>query len=198
MRYGKPTLVIILVVAAAVLVVLFGRHACGDVTGVVGFAAHLRRLPHWSRLAIPAAAVLAFLLVTWFLAFGRHLALKAVGIAVLAIAVAALGFAFGYVDRNLSSMGSGGNCRAEGHRRQGAHRARSTRSRTSPMNILLLGTDASHNSDSQILVRLDPQAKTISMLSLPRDLYTDIPGVGYAKMNAAYADGGVKLAVQTF
>ena len=196
MRYGKPTLVIVLV-AAAVLVVLFGRHACGDVTGVVGFAAHLRRLPHWSRLAIPAAAVLAFLLVTWFLAFGRHLALKVVGIAVLAIALAALGFAFGYVDRNLSSMGSGGTAE---------QKATVARARTvlvhpipdEPMNILLLGTDASHNSDSQILVRLDPQAKTISMLSLPRDLYTDIPGVGYAKMNAAYADGGVKLAVQTF
>ena len=67
-----------------------------------------------------------------------------------------------------------------------------------PMTILLLGTDASHNSDSQILVRLDPQAKTISMLSLPRDLMVDIPGVGTNKLNAAYTYGGVKLAAQTF
>ena len=67
-----------------------------------------------------------------------------------------------------------------------------------PVNILLLGVDENQNSDSQILVRLDPQAKTISMLSLPRDLRTDIPGLGYAKMNAAYHFGGVKLAVQTF
>jgi LCP family protein required for cell wall assembly len=36
------------------------------------------------------------------------------------------------------------------------------------------------------------------MLSLPRDLYVDIPGYGYDKMNAAYSYGGPKLVIKTF
>ena len=45
-----------------------------------------------------------------------------------------------------------------------------------PMNILLIGSDKSAvpgdpgRSDTQLLVRLDPETKSISMLSLPRDL----------------------------
>ena len=186
-----------LLCAAAALAVLYGHSVYGDLTGVVGFAGHLRRLPHWSRLLIPAAAVLLFALMTWYLAFGRHVAVKVVGLALLVGALATPGFAFGYVDHNLSGMGGGGTAEQKATV-AGARSVLANPLPDMPMNILLLGTDASHNSDSQILVRLDPQAKTISMLSLPRDLYADIPGVGYGKMNAAYADGGVKLAVQTF
>jgi LCP family protein required for cell wall assembly len=36
------------------------------------------------------------------------------------------------------------------------------------------------------------------MLSLPRDLHVEIPGVGYEKMNAAYTYGGPALVVETF
>jgi LCP family protein required for cell wall assembly len=195
--YLTIAVIVTLLCAAAALAVLYGHQVYGDLTGVVGFAGHLRRLPHWSRLVIPAAAVLLFALVTWYLAFGRHVAAKVVGLALLVAVLAAPGFAFGYVDHDLNVMGSGGTA----EQRATVAKARTVLAHPlpdMPMNILLLGTDASHNADSQILVRLDPQAKTISMLSLPRDLYTDIPGVGYAKMNAAYADGGVKLAVQTF
>ncbi len=135
--------------------------------------------------------------MTYYYAFGRRIVVKAIVLGLVVVTLATPGFALGYVNRDVSSMGSGGSA---------AQKATVAKARTvlarplpgGPMNILLLGADASHNSDSQILVRLDPQAGTISMLSLPRDLYTDIPGVGYAKMNAAYADGGVKLAVQTF
>ena len=49
-----------------------------------------------------------------------------------------------------------------------------------------------------MLVRLDPETKSISMLSLPRDLYVDIPDHGYAKMNEAYSYGGPKLVIKTF
>lgn len=195
--YLTIAVIVTLLCVAAGLAVLYGHQVYGDLTGVVGFAGHLRRLPHWSRPVIPAAAVLLVALVTWYLAFGRHVAVKVAGLALLVAVLAAPGFAFGYVDHNLSGMGSGGTA----EQKATVAKARTVLAHPlpdMPMNILLLGTDASHNSDSQILVRLDPQAKTISMLSLPRDLYTDIPGVGYGKMNAAYADGGVKLAVQTF
>jgi LCP family protein required for cell wall assembly len=72
------------------------------------------------------------------------------------------------------------------------------------MNILLIGSDKSDipgdpgRSDTQMLVRLDPETRSISMLSLPRDLYVDIPGYGYDKMNSAYSYGGPKLVIQTF
>ena len=49
-----------------------------------------------------------------------------------------------------------------------------------------------------MLVRLDPETKSISMFSVPRDLRVLIPGVGYDKMNAAYAYGGPALAVKAF
>jgi LCP family protein required for cell wall assembly len=35
------------------------------------------------------------------------------------------------------------------------------------------------------------------LISLPRDSYVPIPGFGHSKLNASYADGGPKLAVQT-
>ena len=73
-----------------------------------------------------------------------------------------------------------------------------------PVNILVIGSDrrvgqpdVGARSDTLIVVRLDPEAKTISMLSVPRDLLVTIPGYGQNKINAAYSFGGAKLAVQT-
>lgn len=62
-----------------------------------------------------------------------------------------------------------------------------------PVNILLIGSDSrgseAGNSDSIILVHMDSQLGFISMLSFARDLWVNIPGVGQAKINAAYAAG---------
>jgi LCP family protein required for cell wall assembly len=71
-----------------------------------------------------------------------------------------------------------------------------------PVNILLMGTDEdpdgdSTRSDSIMLVRVNPQGECLSMLSIPRDLLVDIPGVGQDKINAAYAIGGVPLSIET-
>ena len=52
-------------------------------------------------------------------------------------------------------------------------------------------------SDTLMLVRIDPRTKYISLLSLPRDLHVTIPGYGVDKINAAYSDGGYKLALKT-
>ncbi len=52
-------------------------------------------------------------------------------------------------------------------------------------------------SDTLMLVRIDPRTHLISLLSLPRDLWVDIPGHGQDKINAAYSDGGPKLALET-
>lgn len=63
-----------------------------------------------------------------------------------------------------------------------------------PLNILLLGTDARlgddiSRTDAIILVHLDPRAGHVSMLSIPRDLWVQIPGYGKARINAAYPIG---------
>jgi LCP family protein required for cell wall assembly len=53
-------------------------------------------------------------------------------------------------------------------------------------------------SDTMILVRLDPDKEVIAMMSVPRDLLVDIPGVGsQVKINEAYANFGERGAVRT-
>ena len=73
------------------------------------------------------------------------------------------------------------------------------------MNILVLGSDRRKHlagdtgrSDTIMLLRIDPQTKSISMLSIPRDLRVEIPGFGTDRINAAYSDGGPALSVATF
>jgi LCP family protein required for cell wall assembly len=40
-----------------------------------------------------------------------------------------------------------------------------------------------------ILFTVDPQTKTAGMLSIPRDLWVNIPGFGFSRINTAYASG---------
>ncbi len=85
----------------------------------------------------------------------------------------------------------------------------------SRVNILLLGIDASDQreltepgprlSDTMILVTIDPLTRTMGALSIRRDLWVNIPGYDYHKINKAYflgdlnnlPGGGAGLAVQT-
>jgi LCP family protein required for cell wall assembly len=53
------------------------------------------------------------------------------------------------------------------------------------------------NSDTTMLLRLDPDRNAIALLSIPRDLKVDIPGYGTNKINAAYSFGGPKLTLET-
>jgi len=67
------------------------------------------------------------------------------------------------------------------------------------LNVLLLGVDSrgdsssTLNTDTMIVLSLDPVNKTAAMLSIPRDVYIDRPGVLTDKINAAYALGGYDL-----
>jgi LCP family protein required for cell wall assembly len=66
------------------------------------------------------------------------------------------------------------------------------------------GTDVPR-TDSMILVSVDPQKKTAGLLSIPRDMWVDIPEMGMNKINTAYRwgevykvpGGGPGLAMQT-
>lgn len=69
-------------------------------------------------------------------------------------------------------------------------------------NVLLVGLDRTAtkkygNSDSMILVSINFELKQVSMISLMRDTFVDIPGVGYRKLNAAYNNGGADLLLET-
>jgi LCP family protein required for cell wall assembly len=70
---------------------------------------------------------------------------------------------------------------------------------TDRLNVLLLGIDSrgdsssTQNTDTMIVLSLDPVNKTGAMLSIPRDVYINRPGVFTDKINAAYAYGGYDL-----
>lgn len=63
------------------------------------------------------------------------------------------------------------------------------------VTVLLLGVDARPaegqlaRSDTVMVARLDPARGRVVLLSLPRDLWTSIPGVGEGKLNTAYFIG---------
>jgi LCP family protein required for cell wall assembly len=72
----------------------------------------------------------------------------------------------------------------------------------SRINILFIGldyrdwqvNDGPPRSDTMILFTIDPITKTAGMLSIPRDLWVNIPGYGYSRINTAYPSGeGSKL-----
>lgn len=69
-------------------------------------------------------------------------------------------------------------------------------------NILLLGVDRSEDgtarrSDTMMLMSIDSKTKNIRMVSFLRDLYVSVPTIGKTKINAAYAEGGAGLIMQT-
>lgn len=79
------------------------------------------------------------------------------------------------------------------------------------MNILLLGSDSrgdsvdlaeggdpsNQRSDTMMWLNIPADRKHLYLMSIMRDTWVDIPGVGPAKINAAMAYGGVPLVVQT-
>jgi LCP family protein required for cell wall assembly len=81
------------------------------------------------------------------------------------------------------------------------------------VTILVMGLDyrdwvagsGAPRSDTMMLITLDPITMKAGMLSIPRDLWVDIPGFTHNRINAAYAfgegyrvpGGGPALAMQT-
>lgn len=84
-----------------------------------------------------------------------------------------------------------------------------------PLNILLAGVDVrsgltrhqqlqlhvgdtvSSNSDTLMLIHVSADRDHVTVVSLPRDSWVNIPGHGMNKINAAYGLGGPTLVVQT-
>ncbi len=82
---------------------------------------------------------------------------------------------------------------------------------TERISILLLGIDqrcdeaGPAHTDSMMVLSIDPVEKTANLLSLPRDLWVEIPDIGVDRINQAhywgefyeYPGGGPVLAIQT-
>lgn len=80
---------------------------------------------------------------------------------------------------------------------------------TRPVNLLLMGIDEvpdvpkdsqevfTGRTDTLLLVRVDPENQTTSLLSIPRDTRVEIPNYGIAKINHANVEGGPELVAQT-
>jgi LCP family protein required for cell wall assembly len=70
------------------------------------------------------------------------------------------------------------------------------------VNILLLGSDArpdegGFRTDVIVWVSLNPKQDFVSAISFPRDLYVNIPGLGYNRINVAFPYGGFELLADT-
>jgi len=70
------------------------------------------------------------------------------------------------------------------------------------VNILLLGSDwrpgMGSRTDVIMLLSLMPEQGLATLTSFPRDLYVDIPGIGYERINTSQAFGGFELTRETF
>lgn len=81
------------------------------------------------------------------------------------------------------------------------------------VSVLIIGLDfrdwqagsGAPRSDTMMVLTIDPIAKTAGMLSIPRDMWVNIPGFGYNRINTAYSlgeswklpGGGAGLATRT-
>ena len=72
---------------------------------------------------------------------------------------------------------------------------------SSEIHVMILGVDERKDdagrSDTLMVVTVDPEKGTASLLSIPRDTRVAIEGAGYDKINAAYAYGGYALTKKT-
>ncbi|WP_312473716.1 LytR family transcriptional regulator [Neobacillus sp.] len=71
-----------------------------------------------------------------------------------------------------------------------------------PFSVLMLGVDERKGdkgrSDTMIVLTVNPNNKSVKMLSIPRDTRTEIIGKGKEdKINHAYAFGGIPMAMDT-
>lgn len=74
-----------------------------------------------------------------------------------------------------------------------------------PFSVLLLGVDTGDlgrteqgRSDTMMVVTVNPNTEQTSILSIPRDTYTEIVGRGTMdKINHAYAFGGVSMSINS-
>ena len=79
-----------------------------------------------------------------------------------------------------------------------------------PVNVLIMGSDSrvsagdpnaweagAQRTDALMLAQISGDRESITVMSIPRDSWVDVPGYGQAKINAAFSFGGPALTIQT-
>ncbi|MGH3330852.1 MAG: LCP family protein, partial [Nocardioidaceae bacterium] len=141
--------------------------------------------------------------------FARHRVLIAVLMFGTVLFASCLGWLF-YLNGQLSNV-----ARVDLDLDEGRRPARAASSEKGAMNILLAGADAgggpsiaeavaaddwdpgSHRSDTIMLLHITADRDEAYLVSVPRDSWVDIAGIGPSKINAAFSEGGPSLYVQT-
>lgn len=70
------------------------------------------------------------------------------------------------------------------------------------VHVALLGSDqrpyeGGYRTDTMMLLTLNPKAKSVTMLSIPRDLYVYIPGFRVDRINTSDVRGGFQMTADT-
>jgi len=152
--------------------------------------------PASSQMSSPASGLTVWMRrIGWSLVFGGTAVVAALGGAIIATSIPLPNWISQKAAQPLSLVDLW----------QSGFRYRVTR----PINILVMGVDLpepggkgadqlfSGRSDTLLLVRVNPEAGTVDMLSIPRDTQVNIPGEGIAKINHANLAGGPELAAET-
>lgn len=79
-----------------------------------------------------------------------------------------------------------------------------------PVNFLVMGTDSrvsagdpnqweagGQRTDVLMVLQISGDRSSVNLMSIPRDSWVNIPGIGNAKINAAFSHGGPTLAIAT-
>lgn len=133
------------------------------------------------------------------LRFTRRVAFVAVALAGVWLLVAFLAFRGAVAERNdeLPADVKAALAPADGPALAASHVTMLVGSDTSQARAGQGHSAAEGRADTLMLMRVHVPSRTVSMLSIPRDLYVSIPGYGEEKINAAYANGGLPLAIRT-
>ncbi|MDO4899035.1 LCP family protein [Actinomyces sp.] len=140
---------------------------------------------------------------------GRHLRIALVSVLAVVLVLAA-GTAVGAVwlrnrlSANIETIGDPFASIAD-HDRAPAQNAENPAT-----NILVLGSDSrisagdpsqwevgAQRTDAMMLMQISGDRRNVSVMSIPRDSWVDIPGYGENKINAAFSYGGPSLTIQT-
>ena len=160
------------------------------------------KVPGWAVVGTPVVAVAVVAAVTAYLAFGRHLALKLVGVAVVVAALAAPGLALGWANGTVSVVAhrtAAQETVVTRHRQGAAPGACPARRRTScssaPTRRRCPAIRGAPTRRSSCASTPRPRASPCSPCRAT--CASIIPDHGYDKMNTAYSYGGPPLAVKT-
>jgi LCP family protein required for cell wall assembly len=143
-----------------------------------------RRLGRFVRVLVALSATMSLLVAAGgVFALARYQAAKTTGI-----------------DKNFASKDVGGRCVRDvcNYLLVGSD----SRTGLSPAQLAQFGTNAQagpgtgKNADTIMVVHTDPGLKKTIILSFPRDLWVDIPGHGYGKINSSFI-GGAQLVANT-